>query len=62
MLSPENNKCVKSTIIIKMTIFFNQGCALTTELTIGSPTTLSIQLMQKKNFQVTLQASKNVFA
>ena len=61
MLSPENNKCVKSTIIIKMTIFFNQGCALRTELTIGSPTTLSIQC-KKKNFQVTLQVSKNVFA
>ena len=41
--------------------FFNQGCALTTELTIGSPTTLSIQC-KKKNFQVTLQLSKNVFA
>ena len=47
MLSPENNKCVKSTIIIKMTIFFNQGCALTTELTIASPTTLSIQCKKK---------------
>ena len=61
MLSPENNKCVKSTIIIKMKIFLNQGCALRTELTIGSPTTLSI-LCQKKKIQVTLQASKDVFA
>ena len=48
MLSPENNKLrVKSTIIIKMTIFFNQGCALRTELTIGSLTTLSIQCKKK---------------